>query len=74
MTDSLRNESRTGICIMLFSDTGNAEAAVDWQDAADRIVAYLDSRMGTGNDAWAQARAHRILQAIFAEAFAEADE
>lgn len=59
-------EGRTGLTLMLFSDTGNAEAAVDWQDAAERIVALLAN--GNGVDVYSYAMAHRILQAIWGEA------
>lgn len=58
-------QSGTGLTLMLFDQAGNAQASVDWQDAADRIVALLSD--GTANDAWSYARAHRIIDAMWGD-------
>lgn len=53
---------RTGLTLTLQNTMNQTHDSVDWQDAADRIVALLPY----GDDVYAYARAHRILQAIFA--------
>lgn len=58
--------SRSGLTLMLFDQAGNAQASADWQEAAERIAVML-SDGETGNDAWAYALAHRIIDGIWGD-------
>lgn len=57
---------KTGLTLMLFDEAGNAQAATDWQEAAERIVKLLNPD-STGNDAYEYARAHRIIDGLWGE-------
>lgn len=49
--------------LMVFDGTGNAIDSVAWDEARDRIAAFLMA--GTSNEGWALARAEDALCAVF---------